>query len=149
MLLYLSFTYTICSSNSRRTKKMQRSVGKSLIGPSLGPWESQGLSFRYSRLDYSFLRYIYFACRGSALTHQRQPLHEVPNSEETASHFSILTFSYLDRVIMMAYRIPHLGLDQLPHLLKEDTSSFLTAKAFPVRIIRSLTSLITYSACSS
>lgn len=32
----------------------------------------------------------------------------------------------------MAYRFPHLSLDQLPDIPEKDTSSVVTANAFPV-----------------
>lgn len=67
------------------------------------------------------------------LTRQIKPLQEIANPQQTASYISILTFSYLDYIIMKAYRTPHLTLDEMPPLQVEDSSSVLTAKAFPVR----------------
>lgn len=57
---------------------------------------------------------------------------QTPTPEETASYFSLGTFSYMNPLIMEAYRVPHLSLDKLPDLREKDASAQLTAKAFPV-----------------
>ncbi len=43
--------------------------------------------------------------------------------------------SYLDPLVLKAYRIPHLPFDQLPPLADYDTSQVLKARSFPVCVI--------------
>ncbi|KAF8157940.1 multidrug resistance-associated ABC transporter [Crassisporium funariophilum] len=54
-----------------------------------------------------------------------------PNPEQTCSLFSLMVYTYLDPVIMLGYRVPHLRFDQLPPLSDTDYSQYLTSKAFP------------------
>lgn len=63
------------------------------------------------------------------------------NSEEIASYASRLTFSYLNPIIWKAFRVPHLGVDQLPPLLEKDSARYLAEKAFPLidPVTRSIT----------
>ncbi|KAF8885698.1 multidrug resistance-associated ABC transporter [Gymnopilus junonius] len=56
---------------------------------------------------------------------------EVLNMEQTASLFSLMTYSFLDPVISEAYRVPHLPYDRLPPLADYDYSKNLTDRAFP------------------
>ena len=63
----------------------------------------------------------------------QQPSQSDPSPQQTASYISILFFSYLDSLIFKAFRVPHLGLDELPVLQAQDSSAVLSAKAFPVR----------------
>ncbi|TFK36798.1 hypothetical protein BDQ12DRAFT_699326 [Crucibulum laeve] len=54
-----------------------------------------------------------------------------PNPEQTASILSLITYSFLDPIIFLAYRIPHLSHDQLPPLADYDYSHHLVGKSFP------------------
>ncbi|KAF7377837.1 hypothetical protein MSAN_00207200 [Mycena sanguinolenta] len=55
----------------------------------------------------------------------------VANPEQTASIFSSALYFFLDPIITLSYRIPHLDLDQLPPLCDYDEAGNLKAKAFP------------------
>ncbi|KAF9483592.1 multidrug resistance-associated ABC transporter [Pholiota conissans] len=55
----------------------------------------------------------------------------VPNPEQTASIISFITFTFLDPVIFLGYKVPHLSYDQLPALADYDGAGYLTKKAFP------------------
>jgi hypothetical protein len=57
-----------------------------------------------------------------------------PNPEQTCSLFALAFYTYLDPVIMLGYRVPHVRFDQLPPLSDSDYSQHLTKKAFPVQI---------------
>jgi len=54
------------------------------------------------------------------------------NDEQTCSLFSLITYIYLDPIILLGYRVPHLKYDQLPPLSDTDYASNLRAEAFPV-----------------
>ena len=54
---------------------------------------------------------------------------ESPNPEQTASLFSLVVYSFLDHVIIDAYRVPHLPHHRLPPLADYDASKFLTDNA--------------------
>ncbi|KII93466.1 hypothetical protein PLICRDRAFT_35686 [Plicaturopsis crispa FD-325 SS-3] len=54
-----------------------------------------------------------------------------PNPEQTASLMSFLLYSYLDPVIFLAYRIPHLAHDMLPPLSDTDWAKNLVSASFP------------------
>ncbi|KAG6891082.1 hypothetical protein C0995_014172 [Termitomyces sp. Mi166 len=56
---------------------------------------------------------------------------EVPNPEQTASLLSLIVYSFLDPIVFMAYRIPHLSHDQLPPLSDCDYARNLKANSFP------------------
>lgn len=58
----------------------------------------------------------------------------VTNDEQTCSLVSLITFKYLDPVIFLGYRVPHLKSDQLPPLSDIEYAKNLTKKAFPVRV---------------
>ncbi|KAJ7495858.1 hypothetical protein B0H11DRAFT_2000914 [Mycena galericulata] len=53
------------------------------------------------------------------------------NPEQTAPIFSMLLYVFLDPIIFLAYRIPHLKFDQLPPLSDFDWAENLKARAFP------------------
>jgi hypothetical protein len=59
----------------------------------------------------------------------------VPNAEQTASIFSLAIYSFLDPIVFLAYRVPHLAHDQLPPLADYDYARHLTEKSFPVCIL--------------
>ncbi|TCD68834.1 hypothetical protein EIP91_009701 [Steccherinum ochraceum] len=54
----------------------------------------------------------------------------VPNPEQTASVWSLWIYSFLDPIIFLAYRIPHLSLDQLPPLSDYDRAKNLVKRSF-------------------
>ncbi|KAJ7770817.1 hypothetical protein DFH07DRAFT_1057900 [Mycena maculata] len=54
----------------------------------------------------------------------------VPNPEQTASIISTMFYFFLDPLVFLAYRIPHLPHDQLPPLSDYDYSANLKAKNF-------------------
>ncbi|KAG6866017.1 hypothetical protein C0991_009425 [Blastosporella zonata] len=56
---------------------------------------------------------------------------EVPNAEQTASLLSLAVYSFLDPVVFLAYKIPHLSHDQLPPLADYDYTKELKANSFP------------------
>jgi hypothetical protein len=56
----------------------------------------------------------------------------VPNPEQTASILSSVFFSFLDRIVALAYQTPHLSFDQLPPLCDYDDMKHLKTWAFPV-----------------
>ncbi|KXN81115.1 ATP-binding cassette transporter abc4 [Leucoagaricus sp. SymC.cos] len=53
-----------------------------------------------------------------------------PNPEQTASIFSMITYSFLDPIVFLAYRIPHLAHSQLPPLADYDYTHNLKVKSF-------------------
>ncbi|KAJ7919496.1 hypothetical protein B0H13DRAFT_2430321 [Mycena leptocephala] len=55
----------------------------------------------------------------------------VPNPEQTASPLSLLLFTFLDPVILLAYKLPHLPYDLLPPLADSDSSEHLKKRGFP------------------
>ncbi|KAJ7347434.1 hypothetical protein DFH08DRAFT_960765 [Mycena albidolilacea] len=55
----------------------------------------------------------------------------VPNPEQTASPLSLILFSFLDPVIVLAYKLPHLPFDLLPPLADSDASENLKTRGFP------------------
>jgi ABC-type multidrug transport system fused ATPase/permease subunit len=60
----------------------------------------------------------------------KNPMPE-PNPEQTCSLFALASYAYLDPVIMLGYRLPHLHFDQLPPLSDSDYSQNITKNAFP------------------
>ncbi|KAI0258755.1 hypothetical protein BC834DRAFT_974824 [Gloeopeniophorella convolvens] len=56
----------------------------------------------------------------------------VPNPEQTGSIFSMAIHSYLDPLIWLAYRIPHLAHDQLPPIADYDKTKNLVKRSFPI-----------------
>ena len=56
-----------------------------------------------------------------------------PSPEQTAPLLSYLTYMWLDPVIWLAYRKPHLPLDELPPLCDYDEANHLIKRSFPVR----------------
>ncbi|KAJ7720271.1 hypothetical protein DFH07DRAFT_760895 [Mycena maculata] len=55
----------------------------------------------------------------------------VPNPEQIASVLSSVLYFFLDPIIFLASRIPHLSFDQLPPLCDYDYAEDLKIKAFP------------------
>ncbi|KAI0257800.1 hypothetical protein BC834DRAFT_803131, partial [Gloeopeniophorella convolvens] len=55
----------------------------------------------------------------------------IPNPEQTGSIFSMAIHSYLSSLIWKAYRVPHLGYDQLPPNADYDRAKNLVERAFP------------------
>ncbi|KAK0208414.1 hypothetical protein DFS33DRAFT_1411920 [Desarmillaria ectypa] len=55
----------------------------------------------------------------------------LPSPEQTAPLISMMLHSYIDPLVLKAYRIPHLPFDQLPPLADYDTSQVLKARSFP------------------
>ncbi|KAJ7481603.1 hypothetical protein FB451DRAFT_1030640 [Mycena latifolia] len=55
----------------------------------------------------------------------------IANPEQTASILSSVLYIFLDQIIFLAYRIPHLKFDQLPPLCDYDSAEHLKATAFP------------------
>ncbi|KAJ6551726.1 multidrug resistance-associated ABC transporter [Mycena capillaripes] len=55
----------------------------------------------------------------------------VPNPEQTASILSSALYFFLDPIIFLAYRIPHLDFDLLPPLCDYDYAENLKSRAFP------------------
>ncbi|KAJ6594300.1 hypothetical protein B0H19DRAFT_1094896 [Mycena capillaripes] len=53
-----------------------------------------------------------------------------PNPEQTASILSSVMYSFLDPIIFLGYRTPHLEVDQLPPLSDYDYAETLKTKAF-------------------
>jgi hypothetical protein len=57
----------------------------------------------------------------------------VPNAEQTASIISLVLYFFLDHVIFLAYRLPHLPHEMLPPLADYDYAQHLQTRSFPVR----------------
>ncbi|XP_006463829.1 hypothetical protein AGABI2DRAFT_187296 [Agaricus bisporus var. bisporus H97] len=53
-----------------------------------------------------------------------------PDPEQTASILSKITYSFLDSIVVLAYRIPHLAHDQLPALADYDHVENFNLKSF-------------------
>ncbi|KAI0793372.1 hypothetical protein C8Q75DRAFT_749936 [Abortiporus biennis] len=53
-----------------------------------------------------------------------------PNPEQTCSLLSLMLYNFLDHVIFLAYRVPHLGYDKLPPLADYDETKNLVARSF-------------------
>lgn len=75
----------------------------------------------------------------------QDPMPE-PNPEQTASIWSLMIYTFLDPIIFMAYRIPHLSLDMLPALPDYDHTKHLVKRSFKVRAMIWI-SMRTYSHC--
>ncbi|KAG5728585.1 ATP-binding cassette transporter abc4 [Termitomyces sp. T112] len=56
---------------------------------------------------------------------------EIPNPEQTASLLSLIVYSFLDPLVFLACKIPHLSHDQLPPLSDYDYAKKLKADSFP------------------
>ncbi|KAJ6466832.1 multidrug resistance-associated ABC transporter [Mycena sanguinolenta] len=61
------------------------------------------------------------------------PMHPmpVPNTEQTASILSLVLYFFLDQVVFLAYRLPHLPLEMLPPLADYDHAQHLQTRGFP------------------
>ncbi|KAJ7868848.1 P-loop containing nucleoside triphosphate hydrolase protein, partial [Mycena leptocephala] len=55
----------------------------------------------------------------------------VPNAEQTASIISLVLYFFLDHVIFLAYRLPHLPHEMLPPLADYDYAQHLQTRSFP------------------
>ncbi|EED80190.1 predicted protein [Postia placenta Mad-698-R] len=55
-----------------------------------------------------------------------------PHPEQTAPIPSLMLFSWLDKLVMKAYRMPHLPVDELPPLADTDSAGNLVKRAFKV-----------------
>ncbi|KAI0068079.1 P-loop containing nucleoside triphosphate hydrolase protein [Artomyces pyxidatus] len=55
---------------------------------------------------------------------------EVPDPSQVASIFSLATYCFLDSIVFLAYRIPHLSIDLLPPLADYDSATNLISKSF-------------------
>lgn len=55
------------------------------------------------------------------------------NDEQTCSIISLAFYTYLDPIIFLGARVPHLRYDQLPPLSDTDYAKHVTGNAFPVR----------------
>ncbi|KAJ3564413.1 hypothetical protein NP233_g8310 [Leucocoprinus birnbaumii] len=53
-----------------------------------------------------------------------------PNPEQTASLFSMLTYSFMSPIVYLAYRLPHLSYNQLPPLADYDYAHNLKSGSF-------------------
>ncbi|KAF9808290.1 hypothetical protein IEO21_07903 [Rhodonia placenta] len=53
-----------------------------------------------------------------------------PHPEQTTPILSLMLFSWLDKLVMKAYRMPHLPLDELPPLADTDSAENLVKRAF-------------------
>ena len=64
----------------------------------------------------------------------------VPNPEQTASIISFIFYIFLDPIIWLAWRVPHLSRDQLPPLCDYDYVGNLIKRSYPVSTPSSRTS---------
>ncbi|KAI0068098.1 P-loop containing nucleoside triphosphate hydrolase protein [Artomyces pyxidatus] len=69
-------------------------------------------------------------CVCSPLTRDLQDPAPEPNPEQTASILSFVTYTFLDPIVFLAYRVPHLSLDKLPPLADYDYARNLVASSF-------------------
>ncbi|KAF8191645.1 P-loop containing nucleoside triphosphate hydrolase protein [Mycena galopus ATCC 62051] len=60
-----------------------------------------------------------------------KPLDSLASPEETASLISLITYSFLDPLILLANRLPHLSYDLLPPLAYQNGAKNLRSNAFP------------------
>ncbi|KAF8199798.1 P-loop containing nucleoside triphosphate hydrolase protein [Mycena galopus ATCC 62051] len=60
----------------------------------------------------------------------KNPMPE-PNAEQTASLLSLVLYFFLDPIIFLGYRVPHLKFDQLPPLSDYDYMENLKIRAWP------------------
>lgn len=58
-----------------------------------------------------------------------------PGRELTDPWISKLLFIYIDPIVVLANKVSHLKVDQLPPLLDVDYSSYITKQAFAVCIL--------------
>ncbi|KAL9711361.1 hypothetical protein Ac2012v2_005906 [Leucoagaricus gongylophorus] len=71
-----------------------------------------------------------FSPRKYVPVNHEEPAEEV-NPEQTASLFSLMVYTFLDPLLFLAARLPHLGHDQLFPLADYDHSRNTTKRAFP------------------
>jgi hypothetical protein len=72
----------------------------------------------------------------------KEPAEEV-NPEQTTSLFSLVIYAFLDPLLFLAARLPHLGHENLFPLADYDYSRNTTRKAFPVTAFHLYTPSIT------
>lgn len=60
----------------------------------------------------------------------QEPMPE-PNPEQTAPIISMMLFAFLDRIVFLAYRVPHLSFEQLPPLPDYGFAKHLVKKSHP------------------
>ncbi|KAF9270593.1 P-loop containing nucleoside triphosphate hydrolase protein [Marasmius fiardii PR-910] len=53
-----------------------------------------------------------------------------PNAEQTASLYSLFSYTFIAPVVFHAYRVPHLPFDRLPPLADRDSTRFLKGSCF-------------------
>ncbi|KAJ7272088.1 hypothetical protein B0H12DRAFT_1200283 [Mycena haematopus] len=70
--------------------------------------------------------------RGVYVANMPQNPMPVPNPEQTASLWSLLFYFFLDPIVFLGYRVPHLKFDQLPPLSDYDYMENLKIRAWPV-----------------
>ena len=58
---------------------------------------------------------------------------KVPNPEQTASILSLIVYSFMDPLVLEAYRVPHLSHERLPAIAECDHTEYIREKAFPVK----------------
>lgn len=58
-----------------------------------------------------------------------------PNPEQTASMMSFLFYSFLDPLIWLGYRVPHISHDQLPPQCDYDYAKNLIKRSYPVGVL--------------
>ena len=83
---------------------------------------------RPARLHKSSVRH--FLIKLSSFTN----LHQ---NEDTVPLLSRILYTYLDRVVFHAWRIPSLGLEDIPEISEQYESEALRRKAFPVGVLLS------------
>jgi hypothetical protein len=54
------------------------------------------------------------------------------NPEQTASRLSMMMYTFLDPIVFLAYRVPHLSHDMLPPLADYDYTKNLVRRSFKV-----------------
>lgn len=57
-----------------------------------------------------------------------------PNPEQTASLFSLIFYFFMDSLMFLGYRLPHLPVERLPPLSDYDRAKHLIKGAFPVSV---------------
>lgn len=86
---------------------------------------------QYIPLD-SKVHFLAFRATDTKILYQN-PM-PVANPEQTASILSGVLYFWLDPIVSLAYRLPHLPAEQLPPLCDFDYAEHLKARTFPVRV---------------
>ncbi|KAJ7891356.1 P-loop containing nucleoside triphosphate hydrolase protein [Mycena olivaceomarginata] len=66
-----------------------------------------------------------------------KPSETLANSEQTASLISLVTYTFLDPLILLASRVSHLSYDLLPPLAYDNDAKNLKGASFPAKVFRS------------